>query len=35
MVPADEVARAVVYALETPEPALVEELHLGPAGGAL
>lgn len=35
MVPAEEVARAVVYALETPEPALVEELHLGPAGGAL
>lgn len=35
MVPAEEVALAVVYALETPEPALVEELHLGPAGGAL
>jgi NADP-dependent 3-hydroxy acid dehydrogenase YdfG len=35
MVPAAEVARAVVYALETAEPALVEEIHLGPAGGAL
>ena len=35
MVPAEEVARAVVHALETPEPALVEEIHLGPAGGAL
>lgn len=35
MVPVDEVARAVLYVLETEEPALVEELHLGPAGGAL
>lgn len=35
MVPAAEVARAVVYALETEEPALVEEIHVGPAGGAL
>ena len=35
MVPAKDVARAVVYALATPEPALVEEVHLGPAGGAL
>lgn len=35
MVPVDEVARAVLYVLETEEPALVEELHVGPAGGAL
>lgn len=35
MVPVEEVARAVLYVLETEEPALVEELHLGPAGGAL
>jgi NAD(P)-dependent dehydrogenase (short-subunit alcohol dehydrogenase family) len=35
MVPVEEVARAVLHALETPEPALVEEVHLGPAGGAL
>lgn len=35
MVPPAEVARAVVYALETEEPALVEEVHVGPAGGAL
>jgi NAD(P)-dependent dehydrogenase (short-subunit alcohol dehydrogenase family) len=35
MVPVEEVARAVLHALETPEPALVEEIHVGPAGGAL
>lgn len=35
MVPAEEVARAVSHALDTPEPALVEEIHVGPAGGAL
>lgn len=35
MVPAEAVARALVYALDTEEPALVEEIHLGPAGGAL
>lgn len=35
MVPAEEVARSIVHALDTPEPALVEEIHLGPAGGAL
>lgn len=35
MVPPAEVARAVVYALDAPESTLVEEVHLGPAGGAL
>lgn len=35
MVPAEEVARAVVYALGVDEPALVEEVRIGPAGGAL
>ncbi len=35
MVPAEEVARSILHALDTPEPALVEEIHLGPAGGAL
>lgn len=35
MVPPAEVARAVAYALDAPESALVEEVHLGPAGGAL
>lgn len=35
MVPASEVARALVYALATEEPALVEEVRIGPAGGAL
>jgi NAD(P)-dependent dehydrogenase (short-subunit alcohol dehydrogenase family) len=35
MVPVEEVARALVYALDTEPPALVEEVHLGPAGGAL
>ncbi|HVR96154.1 MAG TPA: SDR family NAD(P)-dependent oxidoreductase [Thermoanaerobaculia bacterium] len=35
MVPPAEVARAVAYALDAPESTLVEEVHLGPAGGAL
>ena len=35
MVPAREVARAVVYALGVEEPASVEEVRIGPAGGAL
>jgi len=35
MVPPREVARAVVHALETDPGTLVEEIHLGPAGGAL
>ncbi len=35
MVPADQVARALVYALGVEEPALIEEIHIGPAGGAL
>lgn len=35
MVPASEVARALLYALEVEEPALVEEVRIGPAGGAL
>lgn len=35
MVPVEEVARALVHALDAREPALVEEIHLGPAGGAL
>jgi NAD(P)-dependent dehydrogenase (short-subunit alcohol dehydrogenase family) len=35
MVPPGEVARAVCYALETDSRALVEEIHVGPAGGAL
>jgi NAD(P)-dependent dehydrogenase (short-subunit alcohol dehydrogenase family) len=35
MVPAEEVARALVYALEADPAAQVEEVHLGPAGGAL
>lgn len=35
MVPAAEVARALDYALGTDPAALVEEIHLGPAGGAL
>ncbi len=35
MVSAEEVARALIYALGVEEPALVEEIHLGPAGGAL
>lgn len=35
MVPPAEVARAVLYALDVAEPALVEEVRIGPAGGAL
>jgi NAD(P)-dependent dehydrogenase (short-subunit alcohol dehydrogenase family) len=35
MVPAAEVARAIGYALAADPRALVEEIHLGPAGGAL
>jgi NAD(P)-dependent dehydrogenase (short-subunit alcohol dehydrogenase family) len=35
MVPVDEVARALVYALEADPAAAIEEIHLGPAGGAL
>lgn len=35
MVPPAEVARAVVWALDAPESTLLEEIHLGPAGGAL
>jgi NAD(P)-dependent dehydrogenase (short-subunit alcohol dehydrogenase family) len=35
MVPPREVARAVINALETDPAALVEEIHLGPVGGAL
>lgn len=35
MVPAAEVARAVGYALSADPRSVVEEIHLGPAGGAL
>lgn len=35
MVPVDEVARVLISALEAREPAWVEEVHVGPAGGAL
>jgi 3-oxoacyl-[acyl-carrier protein] reductase len=35
MVPPREVARALGYVLDTDSAALVEEVHLGPAGGAL
>ena len=35
MVPAREVARALGYVLDTGPSALVEEVHVGPAGGAL
>lgn len=35
MVPPGEVARALIYALDAPPSTLVEEVHLGPAGGAL
>jgi len=35
MVPPREVARALGYVLDTDPAALVEEIHLGPAGGAL
>ena len=35
MVPPREVARALAYILDTDPSTLVEEIHLGPAGGAL
>lgn len=35
MVPVREIARALAYALEAHPSTLVEEVHLGPAGGAL
>lgn len=35
MVPPAEVARALLHALDARDPALVEEIHMGPAGGAL
>ena len=35
MVPPREVARALAYALDADPSTLVEEVHLGPAGGAL
>ncbi len=35
MIPAREVARALGYALGSDPSTLVEEIHLGPAGGAL
>lgn len=35
MVTVGEVARALLFALDAEAPALVEEIHLGPAGGAL
>ena len=35
MVPAREVARAVSFALDADRSTLMEEIHLGPAGGAL
>lgn len=35
MVPPREVARAVVTALDTDPSTLIEEIHLGPVGGAL
>lgn len=35
MVPPEEVARALVYALDAPASTLVEEIQMGPAGGAL
>lgn len=35
MVPAAEVARAIETALDADPAALIEEIHLGPAGGAL
>ena len=35
MVPPQEVARALGFALESDPSTLVEEVHLGPAGGAL
>jgi NAD(P)-dependent dehydrogenase (short-subunit alcohol dehydrogenase family) len=35
MIPPREVARALAYALDSDPSTLVEEVHLGPAGGAL
>lgn len=35
MVPPDQVARTLIHALDVRDPALVEEIHMGPAGGAL
>ncbi|HEV7669256.1 MAG TPA: SDR family oxidoreductase [Thermoanaerobaculia bacterium] len=35
MVPPSEIARAVAWALDAPESTLMEEIHIGPAGGAL
>lgn len=35
MVPPAEIARAVAWALDAPESTLLEEIHIGPAGGAL
>jgi hypothetical protein len=35
MVPPSEVARAVAFALDAEPGTLVEEVRLGPAGGAL
>ena len=35
MVPPREVARAVAFALDGDPKAVVEEVHVGPAGGAL
>ena len=35
MVPSREVARAIAYVLDADPSTLVEEVHLGPAGGAL
>jgi len=35
MIPAREVARALGFALDSDPSTLVEEIHLGPAGGAL
>ncbi len=35
MIPAAEVARAVIYALDADPRSAVEEIHLAPAGGAL
>ncbi len=35
MVPPREIARAIAWALDAPESSLLEEIHVGPAGGAL
>jgi NADP-dependent 3-hydroxy acid dehydrogenase YdfG len=34
MIPAAEIARAVAYALDAPDAAVVDEIHWSPAGGA-